>query len=415
MSGGGWGRGLRHARLQRILAVAAIGAAVALPVVLVSVGGGVAAHELHALQTSGYQLVVSAPGNHGVENAHNLTRAIQGIAGVAVASPVLSIAVDAFNAAGNVSPVLAEGIVPAAFTATLGPTDGSLFPAPLPLGDPNDTVHFANGTYAGPATDDLVVSIPFAHEFHLAVGDTLRLAADDNVSSAVPFHVTATFGPPVTFLEPAAAYAILLPLSDLQTLTGYASGPGTVVPDAADSIEVAVAPSIADNAGALAGVAEAIAALVPSYSVSTLSQEVSALESASAVLTGFYLALSSVGIAVGVIFLALVLLRRVETDRRSIGIRRALGVPGRAVAAGIVADGAGLAAGGAFAGVVGGIVLVLGLARWATAEVQAAAQLATFPPVLLGEIVIGIVLLSLAASAVAVRAALRIQIVEALR
>lgn len=415
MSGGGWGRGLRHARLQRILAVAAIGAAVALPVVLVSVGGGVSSHELHALQTSGYQLVVSAPGNHGVEDAHNLTRAILAIGGVAQASPVLSIAVDAFDAGGNVSPVLAEGIVPAAFTATLGPTDGSLFPTPLPLGDPNDTTHFANGTYRGSATDDVVVSIPFAHEFHVKVGGTLRLAADDNLSAAVPFLVTATFGPPITFLEPAAAYALLLPLSDLQTLSGYASGPGTIVPDAADSIEVAVAPSIADDAGALAAVAAAISALVPSYSVSTLSQEVSALESASAVLTGFYLALSSVGIAVGVIFLALVLLRRVETDRRSIGIRRALGVPGRSVAAGIVADGALLAVGGATAGVIGGVTLVLGLARWATAEVQEAAQLATFPPVLLGEIVAAIVLLSLAASAVAVRAALRVQIVEALR
>jgi len=36
-----WGRGgsLRHSRLQLILAVAAVGTAVALPVVLLSVGG----------------------------------------------------------------------------------------------------------------------------------------------------------------------------------------------------------------------------------------------------------------------------------------------------------------------------------------------------------------------------------------
>ena len=415
MSGGAWGPRPRHARLQRWLAVAAIGAAVALPVVLVSVGGGVASHELHALETSGYQLVVSAAGSHGVENAHNLSRAIQAIAGVAWASPVLSIAVDAFDAHGNVSPVLAEGILPAAFAATLGPTDAGLFPNPIPLGDPNDTVHFANGTYAGPSTDDVVVSAPYARAFGLYPGGTVRLAASDNLSAAIAFHITATFGPPVTFLQPTAAYAILLPLSDLQTLTGYAAGPGTVVPDAADSVEVAVTPGVAGDPTALAGVAAAVNALVPSYSVSTLSQEVSALQTANAVLTGFYLALSSVGIAVGVIFLMLVLVRRVETDRRAIGVRRALGVPGRAVAAGIVADGAILAGSGAVVGVVGGIALVGGLARWATAEVQAAARLAVFPPVLLGEIVLGIVLLSLAASAVAVRAALRIEIGEALR
>jgi len=60
MIGFGRGRSLRHLRLQVVLAIAAVGAAVALPVVLVSVGGGVSAHELANLENAGYQIVVSA-------------------------------------------------------------------------------------------------------------------------------------------------------------------------------------------------------------------------------------------------------------------------------------------------------------------------------------------------------------------
>ena len=192
MSGPGWSRGLRHTRFQRILAIAAIGAAVALPVVLVSVGGGVSDHELAALQNAGYQIVVSAAGLHGITGAHPLTERILRVPGVTFASPVLSLAVDAFNSSGNVSPVLAEGVVPRAFTATLGPTENGVFPTPLPLGDPNDTAHYDDGTYAGPASDDVVVSAPYADQFHVRVGDQILLAPADNASDGTEFTVTET-------------------------------------------------------------------------------------------------------------------------------------------------------------------------------------------------------------------------------
>jgi ABC-type lipoprotein release transport system permease subunit len=415
MTPGGWGRGQRHSRFQRLLAIAAIGAAVALPVVLISVGGGVSDHELHALENAGYQIVVSASGLHGITDAHELTDRILAVPGVAFASPVLSIAIDAFNASDAVSPVLAEGVIPSQFTPTLGPTQSGLFPDPLPLGDPNDSVHFANGSYHGTPTFDVVLSAPYADQYRLSVGQSVVLAPYDNLSSGVRFNVTGTFGPPFSLLQPTAAYAVLLPLSDLQVLTGYSSGNGTIVPDAVDSIEVAVTGPVSGDPAALDRVAAAIHDLVPSYSVSTLSQEAQQLEAASAVLTGFYLALSSVGIVVGVIFLTLVLLRRVESERRSIGIRRALGVPGRSIAAGIVGDGALLAGAGALAGVIAGYAIVAVLATDGTSTVQEAARLAVFAPILLAELVVGIVVLSLAASAVATRSALRIEIAEALR
>lgn len=411
-----WGRrgSLRHSRLQIVLAVAAVATAVALPVVLVSVGGGVSAHELANLQNAGYQIVVSAAGVHGITNAHRYTERILAIAGVSAASPVLSITIDAFTASGSGAPVLAEGVIPGQFTPTLGPAESGLFPSPLPLGDPTDEVHYANGTYSGPATDDVLVSSPYAQQYHVVPGDRLVLSPVANESLGTTYTVTGTFGVPPSVLGPTGAFAVLLPLSDLQTLTGFAGG-AAVAPDAADTIQVAVIGSVATNPAALDQLRGEIQQLFPYYGVSSLTQEAQQLESASGVLTGFYLALSSVGLTVGLLFLALVLLRRVEADRRAIGIRRALGIPGRVIAGKIVGDGAILALAGAAVGVVGGYLIVEALARWANAAVQEAASLAVFSPVLLGELVAGVVGLSLLAGAVATRSALRIEITEALR
>lgn len=411
-----WGRGgsLRHSRLQLVLAVAAVGTAVALPVVLLSVGGGVSSHELANLQNAGYQIVVSAAGLHGISDAHAWTDKILSIGGVTAASPVLSITIDAFDPAGSVSPVLAEGIIPGQFTPTLSPAESGLFPSPLPLGDPTDAVHFANGTYSGPATYDVLVSSPYAEAHSISVGESIVLSPAANRSLGTSYRVTGTFGVPPTALGPTAAFAVLLPLSDLQVMTGFAGGSAAVT-DAADTIQVAVVGSAATNPTTLSHLRDEVQALFPYYGVSSLTQEAEQLQSATGVLTGFYLALSSVGLVVGLLFLALVLLRRVEADRRSIGIRRALGIPGRSIAGAIILDGATLALLGAVVGLVGGYLLVRGLATWATANVQEAAQLAVFDPLTLGALVAMVVGLSLLAGAVAVRSALKVQISEALR
>jgi ABC-type lipoprotein release transport system permease subunit len=411
----GFGARLRHLRLQQVLAIAAIGTAVALPVVLVSVGGGVSAHELADLQNAGYQIVVSAAGIHGITHAHNLTGRILAIASVSAASPVLSVSINAYPTNGGATPVLAEGVIPDQFIPTLGPAESGLFPNPLPLGDPTDLVHFDNGTYAGPATYDVLVSSPLAQANGIVKGSTLWLSLADNRSQAVAYNVTGTFGVPPTELGPTGAFAVVLPLSDLQVMSGFAGGVGTSAPDAADTIEVSVVGSAASNPTALDLVRTEIQGMVPYYGVSSLDQEAQQLESASGVLTGFYLALSSVGLTVGLLFLALVLVRRVESDRRAIGIRRALGLPGRWIAREIITDGLVLALLGSVVGLLGGYLIVEALATWGSAAVQEAARLAIFDPGTLAAIAAGVLLLSLLASAVATRSALRIEITEALR
>ncbi|HUI38436.1 MAG TPA: hypothetical protein VLY85_02275, partial [Thermoplasmata archaeon] len=166
-----------HLLWQTAFAVAALSTAVSLPVVLLSVGGGVYQHEIASLQNAGYEIAVTGPGLHGIVGAHGLSGRIDAIPGVAAASPVLTAPVDAFQGTVGPLPALAEGIVPSAFAATEGPEERAILPASLPLGDPTDSAHFGNGSYDGPASGDVLVSAPFAAELGTSVGGTVWLGA----------------------------------------------------------------------------------------------------------------------------------------------------------------------------------------------------------------------------------------------
>ncbi|MCI4323636.1 MAG: ABC transporter permease [Thermoplasmata archaeon] len=406
---------LHHARLQTVLAVCAVAAAVALPVVLLSVGRGVVSHEINALSTSGYQLVVSGPGEYGIVQAHSLARQIDAVPTVAAASPILSVAVDLSAPGGGPVPLLAEGVIPAAFTATLSPQESGLFPNPLPLGDPTDSAHFAGGSYSGPAIDDLLVSTPLASADGLTVGSTVRLALSSQTGNGTAFRITGTFGVPPSIFGSTAAFAGLLPLSDLQLLVGAATNGTSGVIDAANEVDVGLAGSATMSPAAVSTAQRTVQALVPYDTVSALSTEVSQLETADTILTGFYVALSSISLSIGLVFLTVVLLRRVEADRSLMAIRRAIGEPARSLAATWARDAVTMGAAGAVGGVIAGIVVVKILAADGPPTVAQIAGFAVFDPVVLGLLALSVVGLAALVSLAATRRALALPLAEVLR
>lgn len=407
----------RHRELQTLLAVAAVATAVALPVTLLSVGGGVAAHEIAQLEQSGYQIAVSGSGVHGLSDVHNLSARVGALGEVAWASPVLSSAIDVFAPGKGANPVLAEGVVPNAFAATQPPTEQEILPSPLPLGDPTDRIHFANGSFTGPASLDVLVSTPLAQTLAVGVGSTVLLSPDTNASQGQGFRVTGLFGLPPSLLGPTAADAVILPLSDLQVLTGVARAGGSAgaILDEADTLQVALTGPATTDPATVERVAGEIQSLVPYYGVTSLDQQAAQLQGSEAVLNGFYLGLSSVSLSVGFLFLALVLVRRVEAERGLIAIRRAIGVPASQIAASMLGRGLTLSAAAGVLGLAGGYSIVRALAMWGSPNVGRIAGLAEFDPTTLGLVLAGVLALSLPASAAATRAALRLSVPEALR
>lgn len=408
-------RALRHRTAQTLLAIAAIGAAVALPVVLLSVGGGVYSHELSSIEQSGFSVSVDSASSHGISNAHNLTKEIDAISGVEAASPILSVPVDLFPPGGGVVPVLAEGVIPAAFVETQSSAERSLLPSSLNLGDPDDAIHYDNGTYAGPASAQLLLSTPLLQTLNLSSGTVVGLSPSTNASVGSAFTIEGSFGLPPGLLGPSPLFVALLPLSQLQSLVGLAHSPTGALLDSADTIEVSLLPSLAASPSAVQRVAAQIQAIVPYYSVTSLTQQTAEIASAEAIITGFYVGLSSIGLIVGLLFLVIILLRRVEQERQSIGIRRAIGVPAWMVARGIVAEALVLTLGGLVAGVAGGVLTVELLARYASGTVSEIASLASFNLTELALLAIALVGLALIASFLPVRRALGLSLPEVLR
>jgi putative ABC transport system permease protein len=408
-------RALRHRRTQTILAVIAIGAAVALPVVLLSVGGGVYQREARSLEASGYQVTVTATGAHGIGDAHGLAARIDALPDVLVASPILSVPIDLFGAGSRPVPVLAEGVIPAPFLATQTGPQRALLPKTIDLGDPTDQSHYANGTYSGPMTARVLLSSALAQSLAVGPGQSVVLAPSANRSLGESFNVTGLFGLPPTLLGPAALYVVLMPLSDLQTLTGLARSATGGLLDSADTVQVALAGSAATDPTAIARVGAAIHGLAPYYGIATLTGTAAALRSANAILTGFYLGLSSTGLAVGLLFLVIVQLRRVEQDRRAIGIKRAIGVSSWRIAREIAGEAVTLSAAGTAAGLAGGILVVELLAAYGSPSVARAARFAVYDPVTLGSLALALVLLATIASLVPTRRALRLSLPEVLR
>jgi ABC-type lipoprotein release transport system permease subunit len=388
---------------------------VALPVVLLSVGGGVYAHELSSIEESGFSISVDSAADHGIAGAHGLAQAIDRINGVGAASPILSIPVDLFLPGGAAVPVLAEGVIPAAFEATQSAAERALLPTSIALGDPTDSVHYANGSYAGPSSEQLLLSTPLLQTLNLTSGARVSLSPTTNSSAATPFTVEGGFGLPPGLLGPSPVFVALLPLSQLQSLVGLARGSSGALLDDADSIQVAMTPALAASPSAVQRVAAEIQAMVPYYSVTSLTQQTVEIQNAQAVITGFYVGLSSVGLVVGLLFLVIILLRRVEQERQSIGIRRAIGVPAWMVARGIVGEALVLTLGGVGVGVAGGVLVVEFLARYGTSTVAEIASLAVFDPVTLLTLAVSLVGLALLASTLPVRRALRLSLPEVLR
>lgn len=409
-----WGS-LRHRTAQSVLAVAAIAAAVALPVVLLSVGGGVYSHELASIEDVGYSVSVESAGAHGISGAHALCDRIDAISGVLAASPILSMPIDLFVAGAGVVPVLAEGIIPSAFDATQTSADRSLLPSSISLGDPNDVIHYDNGTYAGPSSHELLLSTALTQTLNISTGTAVTLSPSANASAGTAFTVAGEFGLPPGILGPSPLFVVLLPLSQLQSLVGLARAASGTVLDSADSIQIAMVPSLAVSPAAVQRVASQIQALTPYYAVVPLTQETSEIQSADAVITGFYVGLSSIGIIVGLLFLVIILLRRVEQERQAIGIRRAIGVPAWQVAQGIVSEAVGLTLLGVGAGLAGGVGVVEFLARYGSGTVAEIANLAVFDPGTLLLLALALVGLALLASALPVRRALRLSLPEVLR
>ncbi|AFK19912.1 ABC transporter permease [Haloferax mediterranei ATCC 33500] len=297
-------------------------------------------------------------GSPQLGNTHAITERLDTDERIDYATPVQTQLVRLSPGDGNGSTeeyVLVAGIIPPEKpTKVVGvPTDA------LEPGDP----HYANGTYEGPRTGELVLNE--------AGAELLGLSASDEVTATVG-NSRATFT--VTDVRQADVSSGVGPVpvalvhhSELQTMTGSTSG------DLADQLLVST------NA---AGVKSDIEAVYPRTSVVTQTGLAVRGASTSSLPLAMAAVSLTVAILVGVLFVATMMGLEVNADRRNLAVLSAMGYRTGSQTLLVVAETVIVATIGGVIGVIMGIGGIH-LTNAITQEILGV-QVALFDPILIG-------------------------------
>jgi putative ABC transport system permease protein len=323
---------------RTILTALGIGLAVGLVVMLLALSNGIQASATTLASESGVDLIAASSNTTlssdefpPITGAHQLAMEIpQTDPNVAAASPWLvddlvfgnaSLANASRNGSvpGGWAPTSsgAVGWIPSDNTGIEVPDlyNGTGFTSP---GDP----HYANGTYDGPSTHEIVLDQALATVLHVSVGQTVygnstSPATDSQLpgwyANATPFRVVGISGP--FWLLPSALLAFTY-LSELQVLVGGAS-PTT---DYASLILL----HLNDPTTAASDQAK-IAAAYPGLSVFTLQNILGEVQHVVNLYRTFGELIGLIGLVVAALFTTTILQMSVDDRSRELALLRAVG------------------------------------------------------------------------------------------
>jgi putative ABC transport system permease protein len=426
---------LRRRPGRTALTALGIGLATALVLVLLSVSAGIQASSYRLGVSSGVDLLGTSTNTSltstnfpPLPGAHELAQSIPARdANVATASPWLVSSLvfanaslfAASNLSSNGSQVPA-GWQPASATS-IGwiPSDNGGLEVPsivsgsnLPAtGDP----HYANGSYEGPRTDDVVLNGALAQLLHIGPNSTIWASAQSPsgpsalagwFAGATSFRVIGLSGP--FWFLPSAALGMFY-LSELQEVLG-----GDAV-----SADYASLLLIHLNDPTLASQDQArLRAAFPSITFFTLGNVLGAIQHVVDLYRTFGTLVGLIGVLVATLFTATVLLMSVEDRSRELALLRAIGysrtqVGGFVVEEGLLLAGLGLLVGLPF-GYLGATLLNDFLGRLVVG-LPAGFSFVSFNQSVIGQGVVEVLIIGLVASLIPIARALRIPVAEELR
>ncbi len=416
-----------------------IGLATALVLILLAVSAGIQASAFRLATQSGVDLLGTSAdtslsnASSGLEfppvsGAHALPTALERAdPNVASASPWLVSSLvfanaslyRAVNASANGSAVPA-GWAPADATS-IGwiPDDNGGIEVPTILngtslsapGDP----HYANGTYDGPRTDEVVVDSALAQAIGLTPNSTVWVSLQSPsgpsqlsgwFAGAVSYRVVGVSGP--FWFLPSALLGMFY-LSELQSVVGGANASA----DYASLVLIHLTDSTHPGQDQTV-----LAAAFPSMTFITLGDVLGAVQQVVNLYRTFGVLVGLVGVLVATLFTATVLLMSVEDRTRELALLRVVGfsrayVGGQVVEEGLCLSALGLLVGLPF-GLAGASLLNLFLAR-EVAGLPAGFSFVSFTPTVLLLGVLEVLAIGLVAALLPLARALRLPIAEELR
>ena len=345
---------------RSIMTGAAVAISMALMVSMFSVSEGIVDSAEAPLLESREDLVI-APDQGMVEGAHSLSADLAGWDEVEFATPALyhdlRITLPPREAGEDRRPKTVEafGIIPGDFWSMMGKAERERFDEDhwfTVFDDP----HYDGGSYNGTFTGEVLLSKNLRRE-GISEGDTLPVLGleDEEVNMTVVGFFDHEFSGLGYFGDISFA---LLHLAELQTLTGLAvvgdGGTGEVV-DLADGVSIALTKTAVDQ-GDEGKVAGRIREEYPGYTedVYTKEDQLELIRQESRLAEMFYMAVGSVSMAIGLLFVATIMIVSVLERTREIGMLRAIGISRRTVFVQVLSESMVLVLLGALVGIAPG-------------------------------------------------------------
>lgn len=308
---------LRHDRAQTVLAVLGVTIAVLSATLLASVGAGVVATGEQKFDKSGRDIWITGgptriqPGTLGgleasIHDAHTLSANVSAMDGVRTAVPMLFQTVYAGGPGMEPEPTLAVGL------PGVGNGGGAVALESGQGFSQRGQVHYAGGTYDGPRVREVVLDPRLRDRYDVAVGETVHVGGTVVDANESAYEVRGTSR---TFSRFLGSPVVVLPLSEVQTMTGRAQS------DAATLVTVDAAPG-ADVATLEAAIQQAY----PAYDVRTNREQLQAVLAEQALVIASGVALVVVGVLAGLALTVNVLSLLVFQQSETLAALRAIGI-----------------------------------------------------------------------------------------
>ena len=250
--------------------------------------------------------------------------------------------------------VEALGIVPGKFWELMGEQERARFDQDEWFTHPDDP-YFGTGTYDGPFTGEILLSQNLQGP-DLQVGHVLPVISIDRI---VNMTVVGFFDHEWAGLTGIADLSFaILHLSELQNLTGMAwegEGASARVVDLSNLVSIALtSEAVGDRAEE--SVAERIRDEYPVYAedVFTKEDQLELIRQETLIAEVFYIAIGSVSMMIGLLFVATIMIVSVLERTREIGILRAIGISRRSVFSQVLTEAMVLVLSGALIGIAPG-------------------------------------------------------------
>jgi len=344
--------GIRRRPGRSALTALGIGLSVGLVVLLLAISAGVQASATQLATASGVDLIAASANTTittgslpPISHAHNLSHQIPAAdSNVVVASPWLISELVFGNAslwaAANSSQVPAGWVPTGSGTVGWIPSDNTGIETPQMFNGTGFTLagdpHYANGSYSGPFTHEIVLDQGLAEVLGVRVGDLVwvnpaQATGPTSLSgwyaNSTAFRVVGISGP--FWLVPSALLAFVY-LSELQSIVGG----GTPSTDYASLLLIHLNdPTTASTDQTI------IETAFPSLTVITLAQVLGAIQQAVSVYRTFGELIGAIGVVVADLFAMTVLQMSVDDRSRELALLRAIGYPRASVGVFVAEEG----------------------------------------------------------------------------